>query len=90
MTRNDLMEANPGLVLQVRAIKARNDALRSRAIGKMREIVKAAKSEGRVMAHVTDADIADIVAYLRDFAAMENGRFVVNIMSKKLCPDNCE
>ena len=90
MTRSDLMEANPGLVLQVRANKARNDALRSRAIRKMREIVKAAKSEGRVRAHVTDADIADIVAYLRDFAAMENGRFVANIMSKKLCPDNCE
>ena len=82
MTTRDILDANPGLALRLRAEAERKDAFNARVVKKMVAIVKAAKSAGRIQATVTDADIADISAYLRDFAAQHVAGKFVDTMSK--------
>lgn len=89
MTRRELLAANPGLAMRMRTDAERKNAFNARAVEKMAEIVKAAKSAGRIKAKITDADIADISAYLRDFAAMQNGSFIAGVMSRTPGLNHC-
>ena len=84
MTVKDVLDANPGLVLQQRTQARQIEARNARALGKMREIVKAAKSGGGAVAgvRVDDCDVADITAYLRDCAAQHTTGKLMGAMSK--------
>ena len=84
MTVKDVLDANPGLVMQLRNRERQTEARNVRALRKMAEIVKAAKKGGGSVdgVRVDDCDVADIAAFLRDCAAQHTTGKLMGAMSK--------